>query len=265
MTNMNIDMFTQNAAAWAKTVIVGENLALCKVMGSVMMYVDPRDQSIAPHLMINGLWEPNVTIAIAKHVKRGMHCLDVGANVGYFSILMASSGVVVDAFEPNPLLARLIKYSVALNGYRELITVHEKAVCEYDGQARLNISISHNGHSSIVQGIEGYECPTMCEAVQLDSHMFGKVDFIKCDVEGAEVLVWAGMQRLWDDNPQMQGCFESFGGPAHRAQLYDVLFSGGENWVGVINPVGNIVPIDRETVVNSTGLDMLWVKHRNEG
>jgi len=260
-----IETLIQNAAAMARSQTVGENIVLCRAIDR-LFYVDPRDQTIAPHLMMNGLWEPNVTVAIAKHVKRGMHCLDIGANVGYFSILMASSGALVDAFEPNPVLARLINMSSELNGYQALINVHEKAVCERNAtDIPLHISYSHNGHSNItptsaVTGFVTYPCDT----VELDSFdMLSKVDFVKCDVEGAEVLVWAGMQRLWAGNPQMQGCFESIGHQTHRAQLYDVLSSSGANWVGVINPVGNVVPIDRDTVVNSTGFDMLWVRHKS--
>lgn len=263
MTNMNIDMLTQNAAAWAKTVTVGENLVLCKVMGSVMMYVDPRDQSIAPHLMINGLWEPNVTIAIAKYVKRGMHCLDVGANVGYFSILMASSGASVDAFEPNPMLARLLNMTTEINGYLKRITVHSKVVSDYDGVAQLNISTSCNGGSSIISQPNGYK-PYPCEAVKLDTYCKSEIDFIKCDVEKADILVWKGMQRIWKENRQIQGCFESLGSPEERASLYESLSDNGANWVGIINPVGSIVPIDLETIIASESADMLWVRHRSD-
>lgn len=257
----DISALIQTAAAMARSQTVRENVVLCKAIDR-LFYVDPRDQTIAPHLMINGLWEPNVTLAIAKHVKRGMHCLDVGANVGYFSILMASSGASVDAFEPNPLLTRLLKMTVEVNGYLKLITVYSQIVCDYDGETELNISTSHNGGSSIIVTPETCHTSLLREAIKLDTHCKRKIDFIKCDAEGADILVWAGMQRIWQENQQMQGCFESLGTTFERANLYESLSDKGANWVGIINPAGSIVPVDIDTVAASESADMLWVRHR---
>src|SRR5688572_28813430 len=86
-------------------IYLGDKTALCKVLTRYKMYVDVNDHSIAPHLLMDGYWESWITILLAKIIEPGMTCLDIGANFGYFSLLMAGmaeGGGRTIAVEPNP-------------------------------------------------------------------------------------------------------------------------------------------------------------------
>jgi FkbM family methyltransferase len=80
--------------------------------------------------------------------------VDVGAHVGYFTLLLAKqvgpSGEVV-AFEPNPNIFEILKENVALNGYRNVI-LENKAVADQAGQVELRLSsrLPQEGIDSII-------------------------------------------------------------------------------------------------------------------
>ena len=82
----------------------GDHTALCRVLGKYLMYVDTRDTSFAPHMLMSGWWESWITKAISEHVQPGMVCADVGACIGYYTLVMADrvgpEGHVY-CFEPN--------------------------------------------------------------------------------------------------------------------------------------------------------------------
>jgi hypothetical protein len=52
------------------------------------LFVDTRDLSLTPEIILNGCWEPGVTRGLSSLVKQGMTVVEVGANVGYFTTLL---------------------------------------------------------------------------------------------------------------------------------------------------------------------------------
>lgn len=53
----------------SQTVHLSDRMVLCRVLGKYMVYVDPEDIDITPHLCLNGFWEPWITIAIARELQ----------------------------------------------------------------------------------------------------------------------------------------------------------------------------------------------------
>lgn len=69
----------------------GEHQLLCRLLGVFLAFVDTRDLMLGPRLVLDGFWEAWVTLAIARHVQPGSWCVDVGANHGYYTLLMAAA------------------------------------------------------------------------------------------------------------------------------------------------------------------------------
>ena len=88
------------------------------VVNGMPMWVDTRDRVIATHLLGDEIWEPSETAAFLAQAREGMCVFDVGANIGYYTLLAAravgSSGRVY-AFEPEPVNFLLLTRNVAEN------------------------------------------------------------------------------------------------------------------------------------------------------
>lgn len=188
--------------ALCRNAYLGGSDAVTRVLGRYKMYVDTDDVWISSHLLLDGFWEIWVTEAIAALVKPGMVVADVGANLGYFTLLMAdlvSPGGHVHAFEPNPALLRRLRRNVAVNGFGSNTTVHDKALGDCDGAiVSLFVPADNPGGGAITahqHQIDGGAISI--ETVRLDSRPeWHAIELIKIDVEGGEQLVWGGATGL---------------------------------------------------------------------
>ena len=188
-------------ARHALAVPVGGGMILCRILGPYKLYVDPDDLGISPHLMLDGYWEPRVTEVIVDRMRPGMIGVDVGANLGYFSVLMAAlvgpRGRVL-AFEPNPETARRFENSLAINGMTERVSLYRDALAEVDGrEVNLVIPENHPGGSQVTSiPVDGLNHVT-ARTRRLDG-VPGALDaaLVKIDCEGAEEAIWRGMSAM---------------------------------------------------------------------
>jgi FkbM family methyltransferase len=176
------------------------------------IYVDGRDLSIAPHILMQGDWESWITSFLQRKLLQrddepGAFVLDVGANVGWYSLAsyFVKEGVYKTyAFEPNPRLAELLRRTFAVNGLREK-WVYEVAVGERAGQAQIAWRDADFGGGSLVKvegvpdgpGVAGVGMIALDDAVNPGS----RVALIKIDVEGHEPQVLRGAKRILQENP----------------------------------------------------------------
>lgn len=163
---------------------------------------------------------------IREHVRSGMTVVDVGANIGLFTLLFASlagaSGRVY-AFEPGPLSFGLLKTNLALNGYRS-VTVENAAVSDFSGETELHICPTGESDNRIT-GFETYESerlPIKCFALDDYFKPGTRVDFVKMDIQGAEVKTLNGMRRVIADNPSIVLLVEANAGVAEKARELDL-------------------------------------------
>jgi FkbM family methyltransferase len=151
---------------------------------------------------LDGVGEPEVQAALEQHLRPGMIFYDIGANIGFFSLLAArlvgKEGRVV-AFEADPEIAARLCEHVARNEFG-WITVEEKAVWSEPRTvffARTDPTTSPDrglGHVVAAGGSDTIQV----SAESLDDYSWTQPlpDFLKCDVEGAEVEVFRGASRL---------------------------------------------------------------------
>ena len=190
----------------SRAVALNGDAVLCRVLGKYLMFAAPDDDSVTPHLVLNGYWESWTTLAIARVLRSGMHAVDVGANHGYFSLMMADAagpeGRVL-AIEPNPRLSALIVRTMAANGFGSWTSVVASAAAASDlERARLAIPRRCWADATIRQ--EGPDDDVVdVPTVTVDGATAGwnRVDLIKIDTEGSEEAVWSGMDRTIRQNP----------------------------------------------------------------
>jgi FkbM family methyltransferase len=191
-----------------QTTYLGAGIVLCRVLGRYLMRADAEDLDITPHLCLDGFWESWVTLALAQRLQPGMRCLDVGANHGYYTLLMADAvgqaGHVL-ALEPNPQLAALVRQNAELNGFGDRIQVLERAAADCSRAVDLVMAPGRAGNATICRAPGPGEALTPVQATTVDdavAHWPG-VDLIKIDAEGAEPAIWAGMAATIEANPQL--------------------------------------------------------------
>ncbi|MCA1612883.1 MAG: FkbM family methyltransferase [Acidobacteria bacterium] len=199
-----------------QTARLTESDVLCRVLGRYMIYADPEDVRIVPHLCLDGFWESWITVAAARLIRPGWHCVDVGANHGYYTVLMADAageGGRVLAVEPNPQLCERLGRSLEVNGLVGRTTVLQRAAADADGAAlTLAVPRRHASDATVCRGATADEDAFAVEAVTLDRATadWPRVDFVKIDAEGAEALIWRGMRGLLRRHPGVAVLLELF-------------------------------------------------------
>ncbi len=194
---------------------LGNNQSVCRVLGHYLMFVSTLDERLGIQLQMNGFWEMNVTEFIARNVNTGMNVLDVGANYGYFSMLMSSlvrAEGTVTALDANPYLCSLIAKSSKVNGFENKLTVINKGVSDtaaedidfaYSDDTPMNGLITGNISK---QSQEKYYPNLIKVSVNSIDELFAHgqpIDFIKVDIEGSEDKFWYGSVKVRDKNPNM--------------------------------------------------------------
>jgi FkbM family methyltransferase len=162
------------------------------------------NEDVGRAIYFGGSYEPAETKYLRKAIGSDAVCVDIGANVGYFTMLMAqaASGGNVHAFEPIELNAVLLRASIELNGFTN-VRINQCAVGDTVGAVSLSQS-SDSAYSSIHDTQRKPLARTLTVSVTtLDAYLeregVERVDVLKADVEGAEGLVVAGASRLLSD------------------------------------------------------------------
>jgi FkbM family methyltransferase len=192
-------------------------------LGRYLFYVDTSDVGLVPHLALNGCWEAWITLALARAIHPGHRCLDLGANVGYYAVLMADAAGPdgrVRACEPNPRLAGLLRTSLEVNGLDRRVETIDRAVTHRAGdQVVLCHPPAHLINASLFRQ-DGHEI--RAETVTVDELVadWPGVDVVKVDVEGAEELVWRGMLRTLVANPQITVFMEFSNGREYDGRAF---------------------------------------------
>ncbi len=179
----------------ASAVQMPNGTTLCRVLGELPMVVTLDDLSVAPHLALDGYWELWNSMCLARHLLPGWNAIDVGANVGYFTLLMAKlTGGEVEAWEPSQVLCPLIEQSAMMNGLKQSVTVVRVAAGADHGKSTLVRAGRDYGSARVIDrtSIPGEEVSVW----PLSQTSLNRVDFVKIDAEGKEEEIWEGMQRL---------------------------------------------------------------------
>ena len=141
-------------------------------------------------------FEPWETKFVLDTVREGDTVLDIGANLGFYTNLLAhrvGAPGRVHAFEALPYLCESVRASVSENHFEDRVTIHCAALSDKEGEASLIYSEGGNWGGAHLMGSEGLQAgqiETTVPTTTLNAlPKFERLSFIKLDVEGAEPLV----------------------------------------------------------------------------
>jgi len=162
---------------------------------SVFASID--DLAVGNHVVIGRSYDPEIATALNRRVKPGMAVVDIGANIGYLTMLLASlvapSGLVV-AVEPNPENVKLLEASRRVNGFDQVLVI-QAAAGRHNTLLALNVSYSNGTTSELPNDWNAiFACrPVPCFALDLILPKDRHFDLVKIDAEGAELNAVIGL------------------------------------------------------------------------
>ncbi|HQS99325.1 MAG: hypothetical protein B7Y26_00025 [Hydrogenophilales bacterium 16-64-46] len=170
-----------------------------RVLDQYLMWVDLHDRYVS-HGCLNDDWEPDETAFFISRLHAGDTVLDIGANIGWFSLVAArhiGPTGTIHAFEPRPVTYSMLAQTVAQNGLRAFVHLWEYALSDETSELMINwgANTDNPGGSFVTKGAPGQAGleSARVRAVRLDELLPDVApDVIKIDVEGAEPLVFAG-------------------------------------------------------------------------
>ena len=154
------------------------------------------DAFMYDHLSRYGHYERDVESILSELITKETTFIDVGANIGYFTILFSKLARTVYAFEPVPAAFERLSRNIALNNLTN-VRAFQSAVSKEKTRLRIFESKISDGHDSIVRRFE-HDRSILVDAVTLDETVDPSVRnvVIKVDVEGSEMDVLLGALGL---------------------------------------------------------------------
>ena len=187
---------------------IGDGRLLVKPTWGGRMIIPADDLSITPQFALDGIIEPPLTRYFMRTLLPGQRVVDVGAHVGYFSVLagylVGETGRVI-AVEANSDLIPYLTDNLSLNYMRGWCRVEEKAAYSENGALAFSIALQFPGNSSIHPHSEEYKShyDDTCTkqdvvAARLDSILKDDlpIDLLKLDIEGGEYQALLGLGDL---------------------------------------------------------------------
>lgn len=182
---------------------------LTNVQGN-RMYVNTQEWDTVLPLLIHGLLDKYETELFKKMITEGMVVVDIGANIGYYTLIAAKlvgeSGIVY-AFEPEPNNYELLCKNIEVNGYTNVVPVR-KAVSNKQGKAKLWVRKSGSSDPSdpslskdnLLEGASFVEVETISLDEFFANTKNSKVDVMQIDAQGAEGLIVNGTEKILQSN-----------------------------------------------------------------
>ena len=183
-------------------------------MGNHYLYVNERDWrmiDITKDYTNKGVWEPETTKIVQAEVRPGQTALDIGASIGYFSLLLAEqvgkNGRVI-SFEPTDGNFKYLKHNIKKNKYKN-IEPHQLAAWNKSEQVQV---MQHSFTHCVRQGIAIDDF--------LERHNIYPIDFIKLDIDGADLKALQGLERTIQRNKHLKMVCEYY--PKYLQKLGEV-------------------------------------------
>jgi FkbM family methyltransferase len=203
-------------------------------------------------------FEEDELLFIKKFLRESDYFLDVGANIGFYSLhaaqIVGLEGKVF-AFEPTPKTFSRLLENVRINKFENTISCHNIGLSENKGILKLNVSTDgHDAWNTFASPTYDYftnqiDIPvnTLDDVLISNNIDVKKISLIKVDVEGWEVFVFRGAENFLkaEDSPALLVEFtEEFAFSAGTSchELYDLIKSYGYNWYTYDSKQNQLIP-----------------------
>ena len=175
-----------------------------KLFTQQSMFVDDSDSL---GLIVNGIFEPEETKSIMGLVKPGDRFLDIGANVGYYTVLAAElveSAGRVFAIEPNDANFEILNANTLYWQKEGRVQVFRTALSDEAGSANLFLNSRNGGMHRMYSSVVCTHKSVPVTVVTGDALRLEPLDLIKIDIEGFEPRALRGLQQTLQQSPRVK-------------------------------------------------------------
>ena len=150
-------------------------------------------------------FEPATARVIRLHTQPGSVFVDVGANVGYYSVLAGRIAKAVHAFEPSPSNLPYLEENLRRHGMKN-VTIHRVALSDKNGEVLFHLTADqlNDGIPPPAAVYSKASSVITVPTTRLDDLRLGQVDFVKMDIQGAEIEALSGMVETIKQNPEIK-------------------------------------------------------------
>lgn len=255
------------AGSVRRPVLAAGNIVATEVEGFILG-IPAEEWRLAAYYAFRGLLEPGLIRYLESILKPGAVFADAGANIGIvtlFAARLAGDSGKVYSFEPAPRTFAILKDNIQVNGFLESgrIDFRQLALADKSGEMPFCVYPANSGHNTLFPGT------TPGETIQVRTAALDEVipagsrlDAVKVDAEGAEHLIWRGMQRLLADNPGIHVILEY--DPAHLRRagvdpggFLDEIAAGGFTISRIQEPGGEPLPVSKEELLAGSTVNVV--------
>lgn len=162
------------------------------------LYIHKGKDLLSDSILISKEYEPIETKIIKDLVKEGDVVVDAGANIGYYTVLLSRAvgptGKVY-AFEPNKESFNLLKRNVKENDCNNVVLIN-KAISNKEGEIKFYVNENDKASSSTLEETKHLGTEVIVNCTTIDKEVAESVDFMKMDIEGAELDGLIGATKL---------------------------------------------------------------------
>lgn len=226
---------------------------------------------VGRHIYKRGEYEKHLSDFISKKIdfKPGDVALDIGANIGWYSLLLGNlmpKDSAIFAFEPDPLNFELLTHNIKLNQVSNVTPVNCALSDKKELKKLYRYSSKNLGRHSLLDINEGESVDV--EAVILDDYLgehdvdFYRIKFLKIDIEGYEYFALCGANKVLSN---VQFLISEFV-PKHMKKggvepglLIDLLAENGLK--SHVISEGELTPVNKSELLLKDACDIVWVRY----
>ena len=248
----------------------------------VCVYKDAEDRWVSQNLHLHGTFEPSIEAIFKQALKHDpeLDVIDIGANLGLYSLIAAAMGRKVISVEPLQTNINRFHKSVKVNKFEDRITLITNAVSNKRSKVYLKTNRINHGATRLVQTnttCDDVSCPSTW-SVLMDDILPAVIDrginraVMKIDIEGAEHLAFANATRLFstiqiplifmETNYQKQFCGVRVP-QTEDERLSNAMFAflKQQGFTRVFTSDVNGRSLDPEACSDQWPFDVIWVHH----
>ena len=174
-----------------------------KKINSFKLMLDLKDNwGVSKYILRHGNYDELSSEIAKKLIKTNSTVIDIGANIGYWSNLLASidKNLKVISFEPEPSNLKLLRENININSFNERINIIPKALSNQKGKFNLYLSDDNAGDHRMYAEENNRKYVEVEVSIGDEEIKDDNISFIKIDVQGYEYKVMTGMKEVLNKN-----------------------------------------------------------------